>query len=710
MATFRSYKGLIYSNSAIRCQEGYRLVNINRKKLLCVLLVFVIVGSIAASAWMGMPKSSPLIGMAYLDRPIAGATVSVYDLNGNKVFEAQNATNDFGVFIVNVGWAWVWGVPEAFKVTVTGGTIEDTPFTDTIVRYIQKYDQTNNYAINPITTLIAACKDDNPAQSFASIESSITSFLDIPTLTTLDSVINNAHYNGVFFDATVFSEEAQANGGLNTFVEGLVGEIEQGKTHPFKGESLVAGEGGGAFSWTVGALGEGALCYFEEMAIGWVMSKLGYKSPEEKQNEKIMKELEAMSAELDQINEKLDIVIADLAKISAQLAAIQNALKNMEIELEKYIGEVNSYDPLAKIDNAYSDLVIYSKCAPGDVSNDTIHEWAAAVLDPTSGIGYAIDLLDKFNTGNVLENEEGLMQILTDQMNEQVYQQATYRFGRAYRDNVYSAYQSLTDYFQKVLYYEVKGLTLISEAHHPRNETLPVKYYIENTWKPKIANQIQLYTSLVEKIVVALGDTLEFPNMGPFPANTPSGYFKIYENNYGHRPPSIAEIFPEADYFADQLLNGTGKFVVRVLYDALTYPNLTPADPKPVFQNIDTGKQYHVAGVLHSVPVIDRAHLVRYYYTYDFGALPAGRYKLASPSVISTTTDIKGWSNTPPLEQMEYWSFREGIQTSLSGLLTESGSYLPHVGAIQVVNNQNNHAYGYWGGTWYDKSIDHGFR
>jgi hypothetical protein len=687
---------------------GYRLDR-STKKLVAIVLILIVTVSIGSSAWLGMPKNSVFLGIAYVDVPVVGGTLAIYDLSGNKLFEAPNATQSSGLIDVNVLWSWLWGVPQEFKIAITGGTVRGEPFEGTLTRYIQNYDQGKLYSINPLSTLVCAYKEKNPSLSYTKVEAAVGTSLEIPSGLNLDSIIDNAYSSRVFFDVLAFSDEAQANGGFNTFVNNLTTEIAQNQTHPFKGEALVGGESGGAFSSFAGALGDGAVGYFEGIALGWVMSKLGYKSPEDKQNEKIMKQLKDMSAKLDQINNKLDIVIADLTKISDQLAAIQTGLQNMEEELKKYIGEVNSYDPLAKIDSSYSDLCIYANCAPGDVSNETIDEWTAAVLDPTTGIGFAMDLLDKFNMGNVLENEDGLLQIMADSMDSALYQQTTLHYGRAYRDNIYSVYQSLTDYFQKVLFYELKGLTLISEAHHVRNETLPVKLYIENTWKPRIQNQINLYSSLVEKIVVTLGDSLEFPNMGHFPANTPQGYYKIYKNNFGNPVPSIAEIFPDIDQFTDSLMNGTGKFVLRILYGEITYPNLNPADPKPVLQSIDTGKQYQVNGELHSVPVIDRKDIVWYYRTYDLGALPAGRYKIVSPTTLSTTTDITGWVTTPPLDINEYWSFNEGIYISTFGLLSESGSTFPHIGSIQTVANDNGTVYGFWGGTWFDKSIDHGF-
>lgn len=650
-----------------------------------------------------MPKNSILFGSVYVDKPVIGGNITIYDLSGSKLFEAQNATFRNGVFMVNVVWSWLWGIPKEFSVTVSGGTIGGAPFNGTLTRYIDDYNPDNYYAVNPITTLIAAYKEKNPSLSDAAIERNVTVFLGFPSLVSLNSVIDKG-YSSTFFDVYAFTAEADRNGGVNSFISILVGELEQGKTHPFNVAPLVAEEEGGVFSWTAGALGEGALCYFEEMGIGWVMSKLGYKSSEEKENEEIIKQLTEMSSKLDAIDNKLDIVIADLSLLSNKLTAIQNGLADMEGEMKKYIGEVNSYDPLAKIDNAYSDLQIYAKCSPGDVSNDTIREWSSAVLDPTTGIGYALDVFDKFNTGNVLEGEDGLMQIMVDSMANKLFTETPLHYGREYRNNIYSIYQSFTDYFQKVLYYELKGLVLVSEAHHARNETLPVKYYIEDTWKPKIENQISLYTALVEKLVIGLEDILEFPNMGPFPANTPNWYNDVYKCYYGVTYPSVAEIFPVADRFTDSLFNGTGKFTIRVLYSTVTNPNQNPADPKPTFQSLDSGKQYKANSTLKSIPVLSSSKYVIYYRTYDLGTVPAGRYKLVSPNTISTNTDVNGWAVNFGLTSNEYWSFEEGIQNSLRGTF-QNGLVSSSIGTIQVTADEDGHPYGYWGGQWFDKSL-----
>ena len=230
------------------------MVNLDRKKLLCISVIIILVGSIAASVWVGMPKNSRLIGIAYFGDPVAGGTLTVYDLNGNRLFEAQDATMSNGVFILNVGWTWLWNIPKEFKVSITGGTLNDTPFTDTITRYIQNYDPNNYYTVNSITTLLAAYKDNNPSLNDADIENSVATFLEIPSTTSLQNVIDNAYYTRLFFDETVFSEESKTNGGFSSFVNGLLGEIEQGKTHSLAGENLIRGGGGSLFSMAAGEI------------------------------------------------------------------------------------------------------------------------------------------------------------------------------------------------------------------------------------------------------------------------------------------------------------------------------------------------------------------------------------------------------------------------------------------------------------------------
>ncbi len=203
-----------------------------RNKILTIILTVTIAVSFSATAWMVTPHMSAVWGIAYIDSPIANATVTVYDTAGNLVYEAKNATRESGFFDLNV--FWLWSVPSEFKITVKEGTIAGDPFNETLVRYVYSYNKDQYYAINPITTFLGSYKESNPAQSYSTIEQNVASFLEIPALVTLDSVIDTADHSTAFFNIYEFAYEAQNSGSLDEFIQDLVSEANQGETHPFK--------------------------------------------------------------------------------------------------------------------------------------------------------------------------------------------------------------------------------------------------------------------------------------------------------------------------------------------------------------------------------------------------------------------------------------------------------------------------------------------
>lgn len=672
-------------------------------KLISIFLIVITVGSVGSSAWMAMPKNSILMGLAYVDAPLAGATLTIYDMSGNKLYQAKNATMSSGGFIENVAWAWLWGVPSEFKVKITEGTLSGEPFNGTIVRYIQNYDQKTNYPINPLTTLIAAYKDKNSSISYSRAEQNVQNFLEIPSTVGISTVINNADHSRVFFDSSTFINQANANGGLNTYVDTLAVQVGQGQTHPFKGESPVGGLGGDLFCFVGSGLANGAMSWAGGQVMGWAMGMLGFESGDDK----ILDKLNEMSHKLDEMDQKLDMISSGLQQISDQITELRNALNSMDTDLKRRIGEIGAYDPISKIDASYAILDSYAKGKPGDISNQTINEWTTDVLSSTTGIPFAIDNLNKFIMGHVVGNEEGLLETMTNAMIDQLYQPGATgivnRYGREYRTTALNLYIGFQDYFEKFLYIEIKGLTLLCEGHHARNETVPVKNYIHDTWQPMIQKQMNLFIAQVERFVIncEIQGELEFPNMGPIPSNQQEALNLYWQVIYGHDLPRVAEIFPLADHFADVKLNGTGRFTARVLVlPVATTTETPPADPKPVFKNVADGTLITPVGIRKTVYLADSTakNLVFYYFTYDLGKRPTGQYRLTTPTVLSGNPTYTGWFNSTFNEHGEWWSFHDGIKMSL-GEIWAGASWMV------VSNDENGNPYGYWGGIWWDDSL-----
>lgn len=104
--------------------------------------------------------------------------------------------------------------------------------------------------------------------------------------------------------------------------------------------------------------------------------------------------------------------------------------------------------------------------------------------------------------GHVLGNEPGLLEVLCDSALNKLSASLGNHFGRDYRNKVYGMASDMMNYFQKLLYAEMKGLIIICEAHHARNETAPVAQYIQSYWQPRLLKQVELFVTQMERFSI----------------------------------------------------------------------------------------------------------------------------------------------------------------------------------------------------------------
>jgi hypothetical protein len=667
-----------------------------KKKLGLIVLIVILVSSIFISSGLLNPnRNSTVLGIAYLNGSLAGATVTVTDSNNNVLASYPAATLDSGVFMVSVPWGlFQWSAPKEVNLKISGGTINEEPFNGTIIRVIDNFDESQVYSVNAITTIVATYRSTHAQVSLADAEAKVSAFIAIPNSTNIQTVENNADAVRLYFDHYVFMREAVSKSGFEPFVSTLISEMDQGvATHSFKGLEPVGGLFGSLLGWFGGNLANGAVSYLGGQAMGWAMNMLGYQSADDK----IMEKLEQISNKLNEMDQKLDSISNELVSLSNQISELKSALSATETDLSRRISEIASYDPVSKIQSSYSQLDIYAKCKPGEVSAATINGWATSVLDPNTGTYYALTSLDNFIEGHVIGSESGLLDVLCDSALNKLSQSPGDHYGRDYRTKVSNVATGMSDYFQQLLYAEMKGLTIICEAHHARNETAPVAQYIQQYWLPRLQRQVDLYVNQMERFAV-LSEAkyfLEFPNMGSIPADKQALLQSRWQQVYHMNVPSVAEFLPQVDILADQVLNGTGKFTARVLYIQPAKQGSTPRDVMPVFQNMQTGQTYSAAGSLKKFA--DSQSTGTYYlYRYTLNA-PAGNYKLVSPTNTFSGPTAPGWKINLDVS-LEGWVLQDALTMS-------QGSYLGQQGFIQVANDVNGHPYGYWGGQWLDVSI-----
>ncbi len=125
-------------------------------------------------------------------------------------------------------------------------------------------------------------------------------------------------------------------------------------------------------------------------------------------------------------------------------------------------------------------------------------------------------------------------------------------------------YEVLLNFFKRMLAVQLQGLNLIVEASLYYKMTKNAQDYIKDTFQSRIRAQAEKFIECVEYLVFNAHPHpwAEFSNM---PSNPSSWPWPDCES----AKPYLSKIFPQADYFADQITNGTGAFTVRVVFSTM---------------------------------------------------------------------------------------------------------------------------------------------
>ena len=680
--------------------------------ILIVALIVVSVGAVSIYWWYSQPKAfSTLMGKVFLDEPIVGATISIYDMDGVKIFE-ENGTYETGSFNIEVPWGigrWD-SILTDFKIVATGGTLNNESFTGTLTRIVHDYDEEDYYKINAISTLIANYLEDYE-MDYSEAEEAVEQFLEIPTGFTLSEIIDSSDYYHVIFDHASFMLAASSDGGFDVYIDTLVDELDDGLIHPFQGTPKGwASFAFKTFKFVGSGLLEGALGSVGEMAMGWIMRELGYKDTD---------------AKLDEMNKKLDEVLADLKEIKREMEQIKeeiselkNAIEELEEELKLNEIRIKASEAIQIIEESYTTLKMWAESK--NITKSTLENFRTDVLSTTTGIYQRLGALHDYIVGHVDLLEDGLLDMLTQKVIHKVdWQYGEIEFEQSY-DTFRKYYEYLENLFSSLLLVQLKGLNLIVEAHLYNHENIVAQNYIKEIFQPRIEQQVETFLMIVEKLVFSAHPNYlsELPNMGPIPE-----FLDEYEY-YSNVRPYLAQIFPRADYVSDYALNGTGAFTVRVLFSThIDDPNYIYRIPEPeeipiTIQNNATGETYTATGRLRSTDVEEihwypdpnngspepawwaygHKNLTIMY--YNFSGIPAGYYKLISP--IDYTS--KAGSDTGWVTQISNydispvgWNLEKGYQMSKG---TDVYGYGISGSFIEIINDENGYPYGHWGGYW----------
>ncbi|MCK5805216.1 MAG: hypothetical protein KAI66_20465, partial [Lentisphaeria bacterium] len=315
-------------------------------------------------------------------------------------------------------------------------------------------------------------------------------------------------------------------------------------------DQSVGGAGFSAASWIIKAIAEGALGYIGKDCAGWLLSFVGGDD-------------DGMKDAVDQMNQKLDQVIADLKVIEAKLEAVLKLIQMTTDDIKNIEQQFQIEEPQNVINNTYGNMKgVFTSDKIGDPTTkanvqDTMDDILstarhdidqqmfdihAGIMGTTPGIGNGA--MDAFTTTLVDHTGDG--QLLT-------------------------RYKALESYFERLVTVQAKGLSLMVEALHARDNPqagsgmAPMAYegtakqWMDNKFTPYMEDEIEEFLRCTERLVLAECDLRTEVAVG--------GHFL---------PGDAAEIFERADFVAAQISPARHPFgaVARVIGEPNTVKSI----------------------------------------------------------------------------------------------------------------------------------------
>ena len=272
-------------------------------------------------------SDSMLSGWVFAGGPVSNAKLSVYDTSDKQILASNHLTADEqGAILISTTKT----LPSDFRIITEGGSLNGEMLDAVLSADIRGYQaDTDMIYINPATTIVSAYLDENPNVEYAEATLAVKRFLEIPASVDLPS---GTQLSSEIFNIAQFLREAGDNGGINTLIQSLLTEMEDGQTHPFQEPPGLQG----LLSGLAVALAEGAAGYVGGELMGWGLDKAGINFGDEDHTEE----------ELKKINEGMAEMKAELAEISIQLDAISLQLGNILEELENMLKQISHQQDL----------------------------------------------------------------------------------------------------------------------------------------------------------------------------------------------------------------------------------------------------------------------------------------------------------------------------------------------------------------------------
>lgn len=330
-----------------------------KKMTSCSLLMVLLLSLMMAAGCNKNDESTlSLSGWVYANEPISNATLSVYDTSGKQILKSKKFTvNEQGSILIGTKVK----LPSDFRIVAEGGTQNGKKFEGKLSADVRQYNsEATTIYINPVTTIVSTYLDKHSEANLENASLTVKKFLEIPEYFDLAS---GTQLSSEYFNNAQFLAEASENGGLNAFIDRLLGEMEAGKTHPFKEELPLQGAG----TWIATNLASGAASYVGGQLMGWGLSKAGVdfgKDHTEEQLKDISKGMEDMKKEINKMSIQMDSLHKKLDNIQKEIEELFKKM-NRENDFRSYSERLSNFHALiSSVDSIRRDLNIFINNPP----------------------------------------------------------------------------------------------------------------------------------------------------------------------------------------------------------------------------------------------------------------------------------------------------------------------------------------------------------
>lgn len=321
-----------------------------KARILSLLLLAILLGGCGPTAG-GTSDPSDLLpvsatpfevrGRVQADVPLEGAEVQLFDLEGQPLMPAPQASGVNGDFTLFAAF------PRSFRVVaifgVPGRETAAAVASGTLAGEFRNF-QGKYIGINFVTNLVSLYMEENPEVSLEDAEARVRRYLAIPEGVDLGTGLDA---DKGYFSRTVFAQRASANGGVEAYTRSLVPKVDSDPPSP-----IVAAEAqdtsplGGLAKDVAGSLVKSAGTAAASEGFGWVTSLAGFNfgGPSMKQ----------ISDQLNAIQDQLNAIQAEIALQTLTLQYSQD-----QAALEPVVSNIsNTTNQVSSLANQFSNLPV----------------------------------------------------------------------------------------------------------------------------------------------------------------------------------------------------------------------------------------------------------------------------------------------------------------------------------------------------------------